>query len=90
MKTILLTVAMLVASNSAHAIVSDKFRCQIEITEKGTGGSVKQDLDFFLARLPLSRSPGKDIRISSASAEGRTELNNSHSIMTANLTFDYQ
>jgi len=64
MKTILpaalLAALSLTISYSAHAVVTDRFECQVQLTETDTGESMYQSLGFDLSRLP-SVPPGSPI-----------------------------
>lgn len=78
----------LTASQGAHAIVADKFVCQISITD-GDGRSMQQKTDLFIARLPLSSSPSPDVRLTAATHLTTAELETPQAKTRANLKIDY-
>ncbi|MEK6705264.1 MAG: hypothetical protein AABZ06_05705 [Bdellovibrionota bacterium] len=89
-KTIITLLMSLAVPINSYAIEADHFACTIEITENHTGISTKQDIDFYLARHPLSASPAPDILMTSTYSLGkRIVITNSLRSITANLTFKY-
>lgn len=47
-----LTSLMVVISGTAHAIVVDKFNCELQVIDSVTGNSARNSQNFYAARLP--------------------------------------
>lgn len=90
MKTILLTLAVVLLSSTSQAVVADRFNCQVEVKDIESGFSAKQKKDFFIARLPLSASPSPDVRLTASQTTETITLDTPKAEMGANLNFYYK
>ncbi len=90
MKKIVFTIALLVMCSASHALVADKFKCQIELKDTVSHTSAKIDKDFFIARLPLSASPSPDVRLTAGGAIESLALSTPKAKLSANLNFYYK
>lgn len=88
MKTILLMTAILISAAQARAVVADKFKCDLSVSETG-GESIQQSFEFDLSRVPRSASPSKDVRLTSASGHGAVQLDNKAGVIHAYFSLDY-
>ena len=52
LQKLFITSLMLVVSGTAHAIVVDKFNCELKVVDSATGTSATNSQNFYAARLP--------------------------------------
>ena len=90
MKTLWPFIAAFLIANTSHALVSDRFECNLKITDLDTKISTEQKQDFFVTRLPLSTSPSPDVRITAGQTKSRMELNTPKAVFNANVNFYYK
>ncbi|MGZ3770367.1 MAG: hypothetical protein ACXVCP_11150 [Bdellovibrio sp.] len=90
MKKILITITALAISSTSHALVADRFKCRLEIKDFASKDSVKEEKDFFLARLPLSASPDPNVRLTASQMSETLSLDTPKAELGGNLNFYYK
>jgi len=68
MKHLLVTALVSLMPFMAQALVADSFECKLKITDSISAETDEQRLYFNIARLPLSRSPAPDVRITTGTS----------------------
>jgi hypothetical protein len=89
MKHLLVLALISLAPYMAHAIAADSFECRSWITDETTGDRREENYTFQTARLPLSRSPSPDVRITTGHMQGRGELDTKNNYIFSHLNFSY-
>ncbi len=74
----------------SHALVSDGFKCAMEIKDKTSAASTRQKMEFFIARLPLSASPAPDVRLTAGFSYQSLSLETKKAKLGAYLHFYYK
>lgn len=90
MKTFLLATMALIISGSAHALVSDRFKCTMALEDPNSGNTAKQEQEFNITRLSLSASPAPDVRITGGNADSKLHLLQKEMDLSANIQLYYQ
>lgn len=90
MKQYWILLLMLGVANISHAIVSDGFKCAMEIKDKNSDASTRQKMEFFIARLPLSASPASDVRLTAGMSKQSLSLEIDKATFDANINFYYK
>lgn len=71
MKRALIGIATMIVSTAALAVVTDKFKCELEVTDLETNSHFNSDQGFSVSRLPkeIWRDPDGSIQITDARAD---------------------
>jgi hypothetical protein len=86
---ILIGMALLLAGQ-AHALISDKFKCSLELKDNPSGQTLRQDQEFFVARLPLSASSSPQVRMTAGEIHSDAKLNMSDGQLSGGLGLYYK
>jgi hypothetical protein len=89
MKQILISILVAVATQQAHAVVADKFNCELKLVENGNQDEISQQMEFTVARVPAFQIPIPFGSTTVASFDARLESKTKKRTMTANVTFFY-
>ncbi len=89
MKKTLVTFILISAAATANALVADKFKCSMELTDFNSSIKSKQEKEFFIARLPELQSTPTDIQYTTSSIQERMSLDTTQATLGANLNFYY-
>ncbi len=90
MKTLCPFIVAFLLANTSHALVSDRFNCKLKVTDFESKVSSEQSQDFFVTRLPLSRSSAPNVRFTAGQTQSRLELGAPKAVLTANVNFYYK
>ena len=89
MKKALLTLILISITVSANALVADKFKCSMDITDFNSSIRSSQEKEFFIARLPELQSTPTDIHYTTGGIQERMSLDTPQGTFGANLNFYY-
>jgi len=89
MKHLLVTTLLSLAPFCANAIVADSFTCTITAKDQTTGDTDYQNINFQLARMPLSYSPASDVRLTTGATTFSSTFNTQKNEITTNVNMYY-
>lgn len=89
MKKALLTLILISITVSANALVADKFKCKMDMTDFNSSIRSSQEKEFFIARLPEWQSTPTDIQYTTGGIQERMSLDTPQATLGANLNFYY-
>lgn len=90
MKQLWIALTLILAAAEAQALAADRFACTFEIKDLASEATVKQEHDFFIARIPMPKDPHSDIQITSGRTNANLTLLTKDYTIKANLNFFYK
>ena len=89
MKRALIGIATMIVSTAALAVVTDKFKCELEVTDLETNNRVFAADEFFVSRLLAAITPDGTIQITEAKAGPSVSLDSKKAIYGVSLYMGY-
>ncbi len=91
MKRALIGIATMIVSTGALAVVTDKFKCELEVTDLETKNRVIANDEFFVSRLPVGTTPDGTgtIQITEANAGPSVRLDSKKATYGVSLFMGY-
>ncbi|MEI8025806.1 MAG: hypothetical protein WCI18_05595 [Pseudomonadota bacterium] len=89
MKRALIGIATMIVSTAALAVVTDSFKCELEVTELETNNRVVRNDGFFVSRLPAGTSPDGSIQITEANAGPSVSFDSNKAYFGVSLYMGY-
>ena len=91
MKRALIGIATMIVSTGALAVVTDKFKCELEVTDLETKNRVIANDEFFVSRLPVGTSPDGTgtIQVTEANADSAVSLDSKKATYGVSLFMGY-
>lgn len=90
MKKTMVILALTMVAAHAQALVADRLKCTMQVTEVGSSSSAKMEREFVVVRLPLSGSPDPDVLFTGGSGKESVRLRTHRGDYTGNLNIHYQ
>lgn len=84
-----LGIMAMILSSTSLAVVTDQFRCEMEIQDLKTGERTKSIQEFDVSRILADFTMSQDIDITAASTSSSLELDSKVATINAQLTFKY-
>ena len=91
MKRALIGIATMIVSTGALAVVTDKFKCELEVTDLETKNRVIANDEFFVSRLPVAITPDGTgtIQVTEANADSAVRLDSRKATYGVDLKIKY-
>ena len=89
MKRTLFGIATMITSTAALAVVADKFKCDLEVTDLETKNRVIANDEFFVSRLPAGPTADSTIQITEANAGPSVSLDSKKATYGVSLYIGY-
>ena len=89
MKRALIGIATMIVSSAALAVVTDKLKCELEVTDLETNNRILANDEFFVSRLPAGIKRDRSIEITESNADSTVSLDSRKATYGADLKIKY-